>query len=187
MSTSDQNDSGEIDEALISALQTHADGKATAPTRGTMTTNDIKMQVMAMSRGPFQQVLIDIMGCQPTIESIKAFADKSPDRWGQLVAIMAKLAGFNDKIEITGNIALEVAGMSDAQLMDALRTSIGPMREIIDVPADEDGRLGPSHPEDIEEDSGQYDLFGASSSGELGSDGENNISVENNDEVDDSP
>lgn len=67
-------------------------------------------------RVPFRKVLAGLLDCAPTPEAIRAFAEKSPDRWAQAVSIMAGLAGFDRGINPTINV-YNVEGMSDAQLM----------------------------------------------------------------------
>ena len=149
MTTSKEVESSELDKRLIEALQSTQNGGAKPPKRATLNKEELTQHLNAMSRGPFQQALVDIMGCQPTVEAIRQFADKSPDRWGQLVAIMAKLAGYHDKLEIEANLTMNINSMSDAQLMDTLAETLPLMKQ-------EDGTFSV---EDEPPNPDQIDLF----------------------------
>ena len=43
-------------------------------------------------------------------------AERNPDRWGQLLAIVARLAGYSDKLEVEATIQARISTMSDAEL-----------------------------------------------------------------------
>lgn len=88
--------------------------------RAALNPDKIRAETDRLSRAPFVECLNDLLSAQPTLESLKAFADRSPDRWSQAVAIMARLAGYHDKLEITGNLTVDVRRMSDSQLVAAL-------------------------------------------------------------------
>jgi hypothetical protein len=82
--------------------------------------DEIYQHLESMSRGPFRAALARILGCAPSNEAIQAQAERYPDRWGQLTAILARLSGFNEKLEIEGSLNQQVTQMSDAQLLDRL-------------------------------------------------------------------
>jgi len=70
-------------------------------------------------RRPFMQLLANLLDCKPTPEAIRAFAEKSPDRWAQAVSIMAGLAGFDRGVGPTINV-YNVGAMSDVELVRRL-------------------------------------------------------------------
>ena len=70
----------------------------------------------AKSRGPFRRRLAVCLETFPTPEALQAFANKHPDRHAQTLAILARLSGFSDKIEIDARLALDLHSMSDAEL-----------------------------------------------------------------------
>lgn len=78
----------------------------------------IRQALFSYSRGPFLEVLATAMACEPTPESIQAFANKSPDRYAQYITQMARLWGFTEKLEIQNNINVSITQMSDMQLLD---------------------------------------------------------------------
>ena len=86
-----------------------------APTR-----EEIADQLKAFNRGPFLEVLADLMSCAPTLEDIETMAKDDPNKWAKTVQIIAKLSGYHDKLEITGNIAVEIKGLGDAQLLSKI-------------------------------------------------------------------
>jgi hypothetical protein len=53
----------------------------------------------------------------PDREDVHAFAKRYPDRWAQAVAILARLGGYHDKLQIDATVSLDVARMSDAELL----------------------------------------------------------------------
>ena len=82
-----------------------------------LSTRDEIMEVlMRYSREPFMQALAEVMECRPDKEDLMRFASKSPDRFFQAVAILARLSGFTEKLEVTHNIHARVSTMSDAEL-----------------------------------------------------------------------
>lgn len=84
---------------------------------------DILEQLKNHSRGPFQALLARIMDCAPSDDALRALAERSPDRWGQLVSLMSKPSGYTDKLEIEGSISHKINEMSDAQLEAEIQRS----------------------------------------------------------------
>lgn len=76
----------------------------------------IHQQIANLSRSPFRDKVAQILECGPTDGAIVALAEKNPDRWGQLLAMLARLAGYTDKLEVEGSITHRIDGLSDAQL-----------------------------------------------------------------------
>ena len=73
-------------------------------------------QIASLDRNPFRVELAKLLNCSTDIESLQAFANKSPDRWSQAVSILSKLSGFSDKTIHEHNVNVLVATMSDAQI-----------------------------------------------------------------------
>ena len=77
-------------------------------------------EFQALSRLPFIEVLSELMEGIPTVENIRIFANAHPDRWANCIKTMANLAGYHDKLEVQGNLGLDVNKLGDAQLMAKL-------------------------------------------------------------------
>ena len=77
----------------------------------------IALAISKLSREPFQEVLTLLIEAAPDREDVHAFAKRYPDRWAQAVAILARLGGYHDKLQIDASITLDVARMSDAELL----------------------------------------------------------------------
>lgn len=74
--------------------------------------------IMAMSRQPFREALIALVGASPTPEAVRRFADRYPDRWAQAVSIMGGMAGFSrETVELN---VFNVKGLADSELMARL-------------------------------------------------------------------
>lgn len=77
-------------------------------------------EILKLSREPFRQELARLVGCAPTQNALLEFSSKSPDRWAQAISIMAKLAGYSEKIIHEHNVSVLIAQMSDAELQSRL-------------------------------------------------------------------
>jgi hypothetical protein len=99
------------------------------PRRAALAPQELSAELSNLSRGPFIVALGDFLGCQPTLESIQIAADKSPDRWVQAITMLAKLAGYHDKLELSGSIGVEIAMLSDADLITRLESVEGELIE----------------------------------------------------------
>jgi hypothetical protein len=82
--------------------------------------SSISAALHARSREPFTNVLVALIGAKPNPKAMKFFADRYLHKWAQAVAIFAKLAGYHDKMEVKGTIALGISGMSGAELMERI-------------------------------------------------------------------
>ena len=80
----------------------------------------IALAVSKLSREPFQEVLTHLLEAAPNRDDVHAFAKRYPDRWAQAVTILARLGGYHDKVQIDATVSLDVARMSDAQLLQRL-------------------------------------------------------------------
>ena len=76
----------------------------------------IETEIQNLCRLPFRAELSRLLGCQPDDESIQTFAKKHVDRFYQSIAIMGRLAGFSDKLEVEGNLNMKIKEMSDMEL-----------------------------------------------------------------------
>ena len=79
--------------------------------------DEVAARVANLSREPFREVLGRLIEAEPSIEAVHEFAEKYPDRWAQSLAIMGRLSGFNEKLEVETNIAVNISRMSDAEVM----------------------------------------------------------------------
>lgn len=73
-----------------------------------------------LQRGPFREILATALSADPTPQEIRKFAAKYPDRWAQMLTMLAKLSGYNDKIEIDISINRQISLLSDADLITRL-------------------------------------------------------------------
>jgi hypothetical protein len=53
----------------------------------------------------------------PSPEAISSLAERQPDRWGQLLALVGRLAGYTEKLEAEVSISTKINEMSDAELL----------------------------------------------------------------------
>src|SRR5262249_42156173 len=97
-------------------------GNGTSPP-DTTARDEIEADIEHLSRRPFQQCLTDLMEAKPAIEDLKKFSSKSPDRWSQAAAIMGRLSGYSEKlqVDVTSNIHVWIQNASDAELLAELQ------------------------------------------------------------------
>jgi len=69
-----------------------------------------------LSRGPFRRVLGKLLENAPSAEAIGNQAERNPDRWAQTVALIARLSGYNERLEVEGSLSLKVQQLSDSEL-----------------------------------------------------------------------
>lgn len=95
--------------------------------RYTPTREEIIDQLEVLSAEPFVQILADFVEARPSVEAIKAFAEKSPDRWSQGLTISGRLAGYKSDAQITvNNLLVNLSSMSDAEVQLALEQRLKP-------------------------------------------------------------
>jgi hypothetical protein len=73
----------------------------------------IEAELTSLDRKPFSRILADFVESSPSRRAISDLAEKAPDRWSSALAVTAKLAGYNDKLEITAKRADE---LSDSEI-----------------------------------------------------------------------
>ena len=79
-------------------------------------TDQLNAELENLSRGPFRRVLAKILENAPSAEAIGNQAERNPDRWAQTVALIARLSGYNEKLEVEGSLSLKVQQLSDSEL-----------------------------------------------------------------------
>lgn len=68
-------------------------------------------------RKHFAHLIGDFLACAPSIGELEKWAAKNPDRWGYTLRLLMQMAGFTDKIELSGNLMAAIGRMSDLELM----------------------------------------------------------------------
>lgn len=84
-------------------------------------TEDIEAELHQLSRDPFRRELAKLLGNAPSDDALTRIAERNPDRWAQALAILGKLAGFSDKLEVQANVHAQLSSMSDSELEQRLR------------------------------------------------------------------
>jgi hypothetical protein len=86
------------------------------------------------SRDPFRKALADYLQSNPSLDDIKIFSKKHPDRHAQSVAIFARLSGYSEivQVDINNNFHVWVNNASDAELL-AKRAELDAQLNAIDV------------------------------------------------------
>ena len=79
--------------------------------------SQILAELENLSRGPFRRVLAKLLANAPSDEAISKQAEAHPDRWGQTTALIARLGGYNERLEVEGSISLQIQQYSDAELV----------------------------------------------------------------------
>jgi len=96
---------------------------------------DLQAQFAAMSRQPFIEILSELIQCAPSPDNIQKFADEHPDKWANTIKTMANLSGFNDKLEIEGNVNIDIQLKGDAELISQLGELQGHLKKLgISIP-----------------------------------------------------
>jgi hypothetical protein len=75
-------------------------------------------------RDPFRRELARLLAIPVTDDDLRAFAAKAPDRHFQSIAILGRLAGYSDHLEVTAT-RRDVSSMSDSELLAELSQSLG--------------------------------------------------------------
>ncbi len=84
----------------------------------------IAAHVANLSREPFRDLLMRLLEAEPDAEKVKDYAEKYPDRWGQLVTMVAKLSGYHERLEVANSHVVALAQLSDSELMGRLGDSL---------------------------------------------------------------
>ena len=94
----------------------------------------LETELLSMSRSPFAEKLASFMDAGPNERQVKRWAKKNPDRWGQLIAIFARLTGYSEKVQVDNNILVKILHMSDSEVDQELAKLEGDFKDI--TPAD---------------------------------------------------
>ncbi len=84
----------------------------------------IAAHVANLSREPFRDLLMRLLECEPDPEKVKAYAEKYPDKWGQLLSMIGRLAGYHERLEVANSHVVALAQLSDSELMGRLGDSL---------------------------------------------------------------
>tara|TARA_Y100000310_G_scaffold331518_2_gene405223 strand:+ start:45 stop:467 length:423 start_codon:yes stop_codon:yes gene_type:complete len=87
-------------------------------------------ELTSFSRQPFVEILSEMLQCIPTADALQEFADSHPDRWANAVNTMGKLAGYEQGMDIEGNVLRDITKLGDAQLMQRLAEVEGKLKEM---------------------------------------------------------
>ncbi len=89
--------------------------------------DEIAAHVANLSRAPFQDLLRIVLEAQPDVASIREHGQRFPDRYGQLLVMCSRLAGYSDKLAVDHSHTLnvvELMQLSDAELSERLQTAL---------------------------------------------------------------
>ena len=86
--------------------------------------NAVAAHIDQLSREPFRDLLTRLLECEPDPDKVKAYAEKYPDKWGQLVTMIGKLAGYHERLEVANSHVVALAQLSDSELMGRLGDSL---------------------------------------------------------------
>jgi len=103
-----------------------------------MTEDELKNHLDHYSREPFKKMLVPALANQPDPGKIKVFANKAPDRYAQYLIQIAKLAGYNEKLEVDFSFK-PLHNLADSELRTMLRDLTIKLRQLeaIDVTAEQ--------------------------------------------------
>ena len=85
------------------------------------TVEELTAEYRAFSRSPFIAILAHLTHCIPSDDALQTFANDHPDRWANAVKTFSHLAGYHDKLEIPGNVHLQIHLLGDAQLLGKIQ------------------------------------------------------------------
>lgn len=80
-------------------------------------------------RTDFIASLARLLECEPTVEELRRFAAKAPDRFYQAMAIVARLSGMAEEVHVRVDGTIQglvgrLPGMSDAEVRVALQKEL---------------------------------------------------------------
>jgi len=89
----------------------------------------IAKRIQNLSREPFKEFLTKILGCEPSVEAMQAWAETHPDRYGHLLKTVSNLSGYEsgEGGTVTNNFLINIESKSDAELqarLDELRGTV---------------------------------------------------------------
>lgn len=81
---------------------------------------ELRARLRQYDRTPFIELLAGWLECLPTEDAVKAFAEKSPDKYISALVQIARVGGYVDKMETNVNINVAIGNMSDSQIQDRI-------------------------------------------------------------------
>ncbi len=73
-------------------------------------------EIDVLSRAPFRRLLARIMAHAPSDEALETIAERNPDRWAQTATQIARLGGYNERLEVEGSLNVSIQELSDSEL-----------------------------------------------------------------------
>jgi len=90
-------------------------------------------EIGTLSRAPFRRILSRYVEAAPDLNALAAQDEKHPDRWAQGLAIVGRLAGYSERVEVEGSLDVHhLHQLSDLELearlqeLDAKLKALGP-------------------------------------------------------------
>ncbi len=77
-------------------------------------------EIDVLSRAPFRRLLARIMAHAPSDEALETIAERNPDRWAQTATQIARLGGYNERLEVEGSLNVSIQELSDSELVAQL-------------------------------------------------------------------
>lgn len=77
---------------------------------------EIERELELATRVPFRHVLARLLNLAPSDDAIGRIAEKNPDRWAQTLAIVGRLAGYSEKLEVEDSREMRLRKLSDMEL-----------------------------------------------------------------------
>jgi len=109
--------------SMVAAVERSAEGRA------------LLLQIQSLDRAAFRPELIRAMLGAPTVDDIKAYAARNPDRWAAMVATMARLAGYSERPEDGASLThpfASIGKLSDSELLQRLEAIDGKLDTLVD-------------------------------------------------------
>ena len=82
--------------------------------------NEVVRALQMRNRQGFCDALARLLEGIPDANALRSFANRHPDRWAQAVAILARLSGFHERLQVSVNKRMKLSQMSDAELISRL-------------------------------------------------------------------
>ena len=76
----------------------------------------IRAELETLSRRPFVEELATLLAHPTDPKAMQRWANRSPDRRAQALAILGRLAGYTEKVQVSHSLTVRIQEMSDAEL-----------------------------------------------------------------------
>ena len=77
---------------------------------------EVYENIKNLSRAPFAEQAARFLNNAPSDAAISSLAERNPDRWAQALAIVARFAGYNEKLEVEASVTQRIEALSDGEL-----------------------------------------------------------------------